>query len=71
MLKYVLVKLVLIFLEFYIPNIIIEAQGFIHAILISGRWHKKPNVLIEVVSNSIFLIFFIKHVVIEMTFKIN
>ena len=45
-------------------------QGFIQAILISVRQHKKLNLLIEF-SNLIFTNFILKHVGIELAFKMN
>ena len=45
-------------------------QRFIQAILMSSRWHKKLNLLIEF-SNSIFINFILKHIGVELAFKIN
>ena len=49
---------------------VFERQGFIQAILMPGRWHKKLNFLIEI-SKSIFIKFYSKHFGVELTFKIN
>ena len=48
----------------------ISLQGFIQAILMSVRRHKKLNLLIEF-SNSFFTNFFLKDVGIELAFKLN
>ena len=45
-------------------------HGFIQAILMLDRQHKKLNVLIELL-NSIFIKCFLKHLVVELAFKIN
>ena len=46
------------------------AQGLIQATVMSVRRHKKLNLLIEF-SNSIFTNFILKHVGVELAFKIN
>ena len=45
-------------------------QNFIQAILMSGRWCKKLN-LLSGFSSSIFIIFFKKHIGFELAVKIN
>ena len=63
------------FLQFKTPNIWTNSspsyfQGFIQAILMSGRWHKKLNLLIWL-SNSIFINLILKYIGIELAIKIN
>ena len=45
-------------------------QGFIQAILMSSRQHKKLDLLTEFY-NSIFIKFILKHIGVELSFKIN
>ena len=51
-------------------RICIYSQGFIQAILMSGRRHKILNLLIEF-SSSIFIKFVLKHIGVELAFNIN
>ena len=48
----------------------VARQGFIQAILMSGRQHRKLNLLIEF-KNSIFKKINLKNVIVELAFKIN
>ena len=48
----------------------VARQGFIQAVLMSGRRHRKLNLLIEF-KNSIFKKINLKHVIVELAFKIN
>ena len=48
----------------------VAQQEFIQAILMSGRQHRKLNLLIEF-KNSIFKKINLKHVIVEIAFKIN
>ena len=50
--------------------IIYALQGFIQAILMSIRQHEKLSLVIEF-SNLIFTNFILKHVCIELAFKLN
>ena len=49
---------------------VIQLHGFIQAILMSGRWYKKLNLLIKF-SNSIVIILKKKHIGFELAVNIN